>query len=161
MESNLVLDVGSGVNPVEGENVVHFDINRSEKHLELVGDAQNLPFREDTFNMVHASHVLEHVVDPFRALLEFRRVTKRLVVVKVPSGRYEECVQDLSSEHLFSWTAKTLEQLLRKVFSSVKVSSVLNPKRGSTGFRHKVETIKFYLASLVWKNNELVAVSLK
>jgi SAM-dependent methyltransferase len=46
------------------------------------GDA--LPFAADSFDFVLASHVIEHFPDPIRALLEWRRVARRYVVLVVP-----------------------------------------------------------------------------
>lgn len=40
------------------------------------GDIHALPFKDNTFDLVHAHQVLQHVVDPVLALKEMRRVTK-------------------------------------------------------------------------------------
>jgi SAM-dependent methyltransferase len=46
-------------------------------HVEFqVGDVHSLPFPDDTFDIVHAHQVLQHVGDPVRALAEMRRVCK-------------------------------------------------------------------------------------
>jgi SAM-dependent methyltransferase len=45
-----------------------------------VGDATRTPFRDGSFDLVLASHVLEHLYDPIRALTEYRRLLR-------PSGR--------------------------------------------------------------------------
>ncbi|SKC48214.1 methyltransferase domain-containing protein [Okibacterium fritillariae] len=41
-----------------------------------VGDAYHLDFPDDTFDVVHAHQVLQHVADPVAVLREMRRVTK-------------------------------------------------------------------------------------
>lgn len=41
-----------------------------------VGDALELPFPDDAFDVVHAHQVLHHVADPVRALSEMRRVCR-------------------------------------------------------------------------------------
>jgi ubiquinone/menaquinone biosynthesis C-methylase UbiE len=41
-----------------------------------VGDIHSLPFNDDTFDVVHAHQVLQHIADPIKALKEMRRVTK-------------------------------------------------------------------------------------
>ena len=154
----LILDVGSGINPLKREDVIHVDVNKLNVHLELVADAQNLPFRDNSFEIVYASHILEHLTNPFKALSEFKRVSKNFVVVKVPNASYEDCVYIMSLEHLFSWTETTFKQFLKKVFSQVKVSGVLRYKSEHRGFKHKLATIKFYIISLFWKTNELIGV---
>ncbi|HWH26289.1 MAG TPA: methyltransferase domain-containing protein [Pseudolysinimonas sp.] len=42
----------------------------------LVGNAYDLPFDDDTFDVVHAHQTLQHVAEPVRMLRELRRVTK-------------------------------------------------------------------------------------
>ncbi|VEG28167.1 class I SAM-dependent methyltransferase [Actinomyces howellii] len=45
--------------------------------VELVtGDVHELPFEDDSFDVVHAHQVLQHVADPVAALREMRRVTR-------------------------------------------------------------------------------------
>jgi ubiquinone/menaquinone biosynthesis C-methylase UbiE len=41
-----------------------------------VGDAYALPFDSETFDVVHAHQVLQHLTDPVRALSEWRRVLR-------------------------------------------------------------------------------------
>ena len=41
-----------------------------------VGDAYRLPFDDDSFDLVHAHQVLQHLADPVLALREMRRVAK-------------------------------------------------------------------------------------
>lgn len=53
-----------------------------------VGDGYNLDFPDDTFDIVHAHQVLQHVTDPVRMLAEFRRVVKPGGVVAVRDSIY-------------------------------------------------------------------------
>src|SRR3954469_19368447 len=53
-----------------------------------VGDVQALDFPDDTFNVVHAHQVLQHVGDPVRALREMRRVTRPGGLVAVRDSDY-------------------------------------------------------------------------
>ena len=53
-----------------------------------VGDVHALDFADDTFDVVHAHQVLQHVGDPVAALREFRRVTKPGGVIAVRDGDY-------------------------------------------------------------------------
>jgi SAM-dependent methyltransferase len=52
------------------------------------GDVHALDFPDDTFDVVHAHQVLQHVTDPVAALREMRRVTKPGGVVAVRDGDY-------------------------------------------------------------------------
>jgi ubiquinone/menaquinone biosynthesis C-methylase UbiE len=57
------------------DEYVGMDIGQSSA-TSVVGDAQRLPFAEDSFDTVFCSQVLEHVPEPWLALAEFRRVLK-------------------------------------------------------------------------------------
>jgi SAM-dependent methyltransferase len=53
-----------------------------------VGDVHALDFPDDTFDVVHAHQVLQHVGDPVAALREMRRVTRPGGVVAVRDSDY-------------------------------------------------------------------------
>src|SRR6185436_5999607 len=53
-----------------------------------VGDVHALDFADDTFDVVHAHQVLQHVGDPVQALREMRRVTKPGGIVAVRDSDY-------------------------------------------------------------------------
>jgi SAM-dependent methyltransferase len=53
-----------------------------------VGDVHALDFADDSFDIVHAHQVLQHVGDPVTALREMRRVTKPGGIVAVRDGDY-------------------------------------------------------------------------
>lgn len=117
----MVLEVGAGAGPYRfnpkapwGSYVVFLDIGIGPKGLDWVqGDFQALPFRSECFDMVVASHVLEHCENPARALLETRRVLKRggglrLWVPNVFSG---DARRDPTHRSFFSYL--TLKRLLK------------------------------------------------
>lgn len=53
-----------------------------------VADVHELEFPDDTFDVVHAHQVLQHVTDPIRALREMRRVCKPGGIVAARDGDY-------------------------------------------------------------------------
>jgi SAM-dependent methyltransferase len=93
----LVLDVGSGGNPYPRANVL---LEASEETVErfyeklvtdrptVFGKAENLPFRDKSFDFVVASHVLEHSKDPEKFLNEQMRVAKA-GYIETPDGFFE------------------------------------------------------------------------
>lgn len=50
----------------------------------LTFDGATLPFADGAFELVVATHVLEHVRDPAALVVEMRRVSSRIVFVEVP-----------------------------------------------------------------------------
>jgi len=53
-----------------------------------VGDVHELEFPDDTFDVVHAHQVLQHVTNPVKALREMRRVCKPGGIVAARDGDY-------------------------------------------------------------------------
>lgn len=52
--------------------------------VDVVAPGDDLPFPDDSHDFVFSSHVLEHIPDPIRALLEWQRVARRYVVCVIP-----------------------------------------------------------------------------
>lgn len=96
-KSALVLEVGSGGNPYYRANVLcDAYLDTRERHFvplvhdrpTVLGFVENLPFLDDTFDFVIASHVLEHSPDPDRFLAEVQRVG-RAGYIEVPDAFME------------------------------------------------------------------------
>jgi len=52
--------------------------------VDVVAPGDDLPFEDDSHDFVFSSHVLEHIPEPIRALVEWQRVARRYVVAVVP-----------------------------------------------------------------------------
>lgn len=59
-------------------------IARSAARVDVVASGDALPFENNSYDFVFSSHVIEHFPDPIRALIEWRRVARRYVVVIAP-----------------------------------------------------------------------------
>jgi ubiquinone/menaquinone biosynthesis C-methylase UbiE len=72
-----VLDIGAGGDDhrTHFPNRVTLDIDPS-RHPDIVGDAQALPFPDESFDGVLCSEVFEHIPDPRKAVAEMYRVLK-------------------------------------------------------------------------------------
>jgi SAM-dependent methyltransferase len=55
-----------------------------KRRVDVVAPGEDLPFADDAFDFVFASHVIEHFADPIRALQEWVRVARKYVVLVVP-----------------------------------------------------------------------------
>jgi predicted SAM-dependent methyltransferase len=146
-----ILEVGTGQFPVA--SAFHTDIIKTSK-LDLVCDCQHLPFRNSMFDLVYASHVLEHLPFPMLALKEFKRVGKTSFL-RVPNAcnmAYRVDHTD-GTKHLYSWNNTTFYNLLSTVFDTVDVGQSLRLFGNEKIFR------KFLVYSLVAlsSKNELTA----
>ncbi|MFC9970100.1 methyltransferase domain-containing protein [Spirillospora sp. NPDC127200] len=107
-----VLDVGCGpgtitaglaervapgrVTAVDAAETVLAEAAKATAHLDnvtfAVADVHALDFPDDSFDIVHAHQVLQHVADPVRALREMRRVCKPGGVVAAREADYSGMV---------------------------------------------------------------------
>lgn len=102
------VDIGSGDDPLQIPDCVHFD--------QEDGDANHILdyLEEGSFDFVHASHVLEHLHDPTQALKDWSKLLKPggYIVGEVPSwelyeGKRERSVFNPDHKSTFSlWSKK-------------------------------------------------------
>ncbi len=80
-----VLDLGAGGKLQRWDNVVQIDIFRYPM-TDVVGSADRLPFRDNSFGAVVSQAVFEHLQYPQAAVEEIRRVLKPGGVVKIDTA---------------------------------------------------------------------------
>lgn len=116
-----VLDVGCGPGTITAEfahrvapgRVVGLDRasdvvelaadHRSENLSFAVGDVYGLDFDDDTFDLVHAHQLLQHLSDPVAALREMRRVCRPDGVVAVRDADYDAFTWAPADARLDRW----------------------------------------------------------
>jgi SAM-dependent methyltransferase len=99
----------------------------------LNGDAQRLPFAENTFDLIVCVEVLEHLIDPVRGLREIARVGTKHLLLSVPrepifrscnlfTGRY---VKDLGNTpgHFNHWSTRSFKAFVSEVAEVREVST--------------------------------------
>jgi 2-polyprenyl-3-methyl-5-hydroxy-6-metoxy-1,4-benzoquinol methylase len=105
-KGSTVLDAGCGegvfsvLMAKKGINVRAFDISKpniktaeaiakekgvADKIEFSVGDAENIPFEDNSFDYVVSLHVLEHLPDFQKGLLEIKRVMRKKAIIAVPT----------------------------------------------------------------------------
>jgi len=91
-----------------------------------VGDLREMPYSDDSFDLVMCLEVLEHLPDPHKGLRELRRVTSAHCLVSVPHEPFFRATNFLRGkhvpawgrdpEHLQHWTARQFRRLVGQYF---------------------------------------------
>ncbi len=127
----MALDIGGGDGPFPRANVVCEKFITSDEEREhvflydrplVMGDIEDLPFKDKSFDFIYCSHVLEHTISPQRAVDELLRVGKR-GYIEVPSEYLEYTAKNTAS-HL--WTVRRDEPDGPLVFTP-KNNAQINP----------------------------------
>ena len=92
----------------------------------VIGETENLPFSNKSFDVVCEGELLEHVPDPQRVLKEAVRVAKKKVVLTVPWE--EKWTPDLkpfwNPGHVRFYTEETFKEELEKVGLPFKIEEI-------------------------------------
>ena len=107
--SATILHLGSGNVPCNDTRVISVDVVPAD-NVDLVCEAENLPFRDETFDCVVSGAVLEHVYDPIKSAKEIHRALKI-------GGRTHHTVAFMQPyhgfpSHYFNWTPVAMETYL-------------------------------------------------
>jgi SAM-dependent methyltransferase len=98
-----ILDLGSG--PWKYPGSISVDWNK-EVNPDIVWDLNVLPypFNDDEFDLVYASHVLEHLDNPVKVIEEIWRILKPngMLIVKVPHFSCRTAYGNPEHKHYFS-----------------------------------------------------------
>jgi uncharacterized protein YbaR (Trm112 family) len=113
----FVLHIGAGATAQKYPNCIEFE-HQIFQHTDVVGDADQLPFRDASFDRVFAFNVFEHLREPRRAAAEIARVLKPAGLVAIHSA----FLQPLHEEpaHFFNAT----EYGLREWFANFQIEEL-------------------------------------
>lgn len=117
----------------------------AEKNAYLTGDATNLPFAADTFDVITSFETIEHVPNCRALLREFRRILKRdgVLYCSTPNKAVTSPDGDPTNPYHFQeFTESELDRVLSEVFVDVRIF----------GQRCRRETTNSTLRSLVWSS---------
>lgn len=115
-DSESILDIGCGClydsfKKQFGARYTGLDTEDSEWPRDVTGDAHDLKFADDSFDVVTAWSVIEHLLCPYAGIMEMVRVSRRVVLLNTDFTRQD---QDGDPTHLYCWTPKILRQLLAR-----------------------------------------------
>jgi ubiquinone/menaquinone biosynthesis C-methylase UbiE len=137
IEARNILDVGCGT----GGNLTLFNgfvvgLDISPQALELArkrnpdavlcrGEAENLPFKDESFDLVLALDLLEHLPDDIKGLSEMYRVLKKggNALITVPAYRFLWSEHDEALHHFRRYSKGELKGKMEKVGFKVKFLS--------------------------------------
>src|SRR5437899_3225981 len=87
-EASLDVGCGDGCLVILGlRSVVGIDVRRANG-VAICSSAENLPFRDNTFDLIFAGEVLEHLESPLKGLRDWSRVLKPTgtLIMSTPNG---------------------------------------------------------------------------
>ncbi|MFC4243500.1 class I SAM-dependent methyltransferase [Gryllotalpicola reticulitermitis] len=128
-----VLDVGSADAPSSAwmgalANKTSMDLDPRGLDLEagdVVGSVTDIPFADQTFDVVSAFDVIEHVVDEHRALDEIYRLLKPggYLLMAVPTYQWAWSSHDVASGHVRRYVkGRAIDALVRSGFNVVRTT---------------------------------------
>jgi SAM-dependent methyltransferase len=98
------LNLGSGTDIKKGYLNIDF---LKIKGVDVVHNLNKYPypFKDDTFDEIYASHVLEHLDDLIKAMAELKRISKRgaKIIIRVPHFSCGVSYRDPTHKRLFSY----------------------------------------------------------
>ncbi len=108
------LDVGSGNNYHDWINE-QCDISPMDERIKKE-DITNLSYANDSYDTVICMEVLEHLLNPLKAIDELKRIAKKRIIISVPLEPYFSIARMTiwNKDHLWAITPKLLSHYLGK-----------------------------------------------
>jgi len=121
---------------------------RDIRYLVHSGDALNLPYKDESFDRVICSEVMEHVRDDERACRELARVLKKngRIAITVPTIFSEE-IYDLLTYEYFTSPGGHIRKYFPKELAALMTRSGL--VLYAVGFKHAFHTVWWIIRSVV------------
>lgn len=104
-DSKTILDVGCGrgywlnlISEKTGLEISGCDLYDNvnlKRGKYFKGNIENLPFDDNSFDIVTSHHTIEHVLHPEKAISELKRVTKKQLIIVTPCQKYFKYTFDL------------------------------------------------------------------
>jgi ubiquinone/menaquinone biosynthesis C-methylase UbiE len=112
-------------------NALKIAKDRNQKYNFCMGSVYNLSFKRNSFDLVVATEVLEHLNEPEKALDEIRRVSKKYCILSVPNEPFFRTMNLLRGknlkrygndiEHIQNWSSGEFVSLVDRYFEILEV----------------------------------------
>ena len=146
-----ILDIGCGFSPNKYATTICDVLDLKDRYSDkkfVMLKGENLPFNDNQFDFVIASHVLEHVKNPNKFLNEISRVAKQ-GYIEVPTKLEDNLVFENKKAHLWHLTFDDVNKVLnisKKVQYFEPILAVSSIKKLNNYFRDSL------LLELYWEN---------
>src|SRR3989344_4807657 len=146
-ENELILNIGSSSKKIYSK-AVNLDIGLFE-NVDVVADGKNLPFKDNSFDLVLIESVLEHVDEPERVIKEAYRVLKfkGRIYISIPFV----FVFHGSPNDFNRYTLNGLKKRLEILGFKVKKYGILSGPSSTIS-----QMLRYYLATLFSSNNDFL-----
>lgn len=117
-------------------------------------DGYNIPFPDETFDVVVSVDVIEHVEDYERLIKEMLRVSKKGVFLSTPNRRAEYTNKDGNPKnywHLREWSFEEFDEVVRK-FGRIEWNFINGPYEGPFTISTENNNNTFALSPFIFKD---------
>lgn len=151
-----VLDIGSGAlswikgiipgmnlvacDPLAHEYAKLFDYKNHSQRCPMKAFAEDLPFNENTFDIVHCSNALDHTQNPYKAILEMERVCRPGGMILIQGVENEATKQGWKGLHQWNIAVRKAKPLDVQDSEMQDVMVVLG--KDNQGFIHHAKSAK-------------------
>ncbi|MDD3247365.1 MAG: class I SAM-dependent methyltransferase [Methanosarcina sp.] len=141
---NSIIDIGCGegfiINCLNRPDITGVDISKKALNIAkrknpecnfCTGSVYDLSFKKNSFDLVLATEVLEHLENPEKALQEIKRISKNYCLFSVPNEPYFRTMNLLRGknltrfgndiEHVQNWSSREFVKLAKTYFDVVEV----------------------------------------
>lgn len=153
-----ILDIGCGKNKakIKGAEVIGIDIAKIDGVIQHDLNKFPWPFKDNSFDEVIASHIVEHLDDVFKSMEEIHRVLKKGGVLKlyVPYFSNSFSYADPTHKHFFTlytlnyWDRNSIVANVLNYYTNVRFN--IRKRRLHFEFIPNPKTYKIYRKSHKW-----------
>jgi len=164
---NNVLEIGCGSGELSRYLKNYIGIDISERTPFIVGDAQNLPFEDNSFDLILLLDLLEHTDDKI-VLSEVYRVLKPngYVIITVPTFMFLWSQHDIDNHHKKRYRRGELPLNNFKIIKETYWNSILFPimtlaKKKKTQLTILPKSVNYILEKFLSLENYLISKNIK